>query len=1149
MKKIVYAHFPSGKWKKTLFLMRISIVALVCSIGTMVAAPSFSQHTKIDVSYKRESLSKVLNDLGQRTGSRIVFVDEEVAGKSEVTLTRKDATLEEILGEILPRNGLTYTFKGEVVVIVPVDTPRVQQPRVQSVRVTGRVTDEKGNPLIGVSVVINQTARGTVTDANGRYAIQARADDVLKFSYIGYREQTVPIDGKETLNVQLQPSAENIDEVVVVGFGEQKKESIVSAITSVKAESLRSSNSDLTSAFAGRIPGMIAWQTGGIPGTLTVEEMNTKFYVRGITSFGNGANINPLVLMDGVEVSILDLARVDPEDIESFSVLKDATATAMYGARGANGVIIVTTKKGVEGSVYTSFRYETIMSMPTREIDVVDPITYMKAYNEAQIGRDPLATPKYSADKINNTDNPNYPSWVYPSNDWYNILFKNMQTNHHMGLNIRGGGQIVQYYASLNYNFDQGMLKTDRLNDFDVNIRNNQMSMRINLNINLTNTAKLLVNSTNNLDKYRGPYADVRQAYSMAFKASPVDYAAVYPPDKAHSFPHILFGGVDKGSPSPYSAIQRGYTERSRFSTTNRLEYIQNLSSLVKGLELRANASLYQEGYYVLPYSTRPYMYSLSSYDHLTGFHTLEDMLADVSDSEKPRRTIELVTNSKVSTGSTQIAGEVWLLHNAAWGDHTTSVTGVFQIQQSSSSTPGSYLNAIPARNTGLSMRLSYGFKERYYLEGSFGYNGSERFTKKNRFGFFPAGGAAWVVSKERFMEGSRWLTYLKLRASYGKVGNDGIGTGASSSSGRFVYMTDMVINQQNQYQIRAYKNPDIKWEIAEQVNFGVDMAMWNGLLNLTVDAYQEKRHNILSQRLTVPATMGLGLYPYDNGGKVRSRGLDVEAKIQHAFSNDLWIILTGTMTYSKATIFELDEAVDKPAWQRRIGKDISQQIGYIAEGLFQTQQEIDAAPTQSGQVMPGDIRYRDVNGDGIIDINDAVNIGYPTTPRLIYGFQGTINYKNLEFNFAFQGSGQRTLFLGSPSISPFYNNNALLTAIWNDHWSPDNMQSNPLWPRLSTNNIVTHNMEEGLAGQEQTRFSTYFMREVKFLRCQSLELGYNLSSRVVKKLDLERVKFFVRTNNPFVISNFDLWDIELGSDGFNYPIQRTYSIGVNVSF
>ncbi|WP_255301932.1 TonB-dependent receptor [Butyricimonas sp. Marseille-P3923] len=1093
---------------------------------------------KVTISMKDTTLEKILAEINRQTGVDYGFQSNGKVDKNrKFTIDVKEVSVEEALTILLKNSPYDFIFEKNRVVII--ERKKVAKP-VDLIKISGRIVDEKGNPIAGATIVIVGTTQGVASDAEGHYTIAAKPDDVLRVSFIGYKTETIDINGKEKLNARLNPTEENLEEVTVVAFGEQKRESIVSAITTIRPESLKSSNSDLTTTFAGKVPGMIAWQTGGLPGALTEEEMNTKFYIRGITSFGENAKIDPLILLDGVEVSKLDLARIDPEDIEAFSVLKDASATAMYGARGANGVILVTTKKGVEGNVYTSIRYEAIMAEATREIDVVDPVTYMIAYNEASMGRYPEQGPKYSADKINNTGNPHFPSWLYPANDWYNMIFRKRAINHHFGLNLRGGGSKVQYYASLNHNYDEGRFKSDRLNDFDVNVRNNQSSLRVNLNVNMTESAKLVVTSFTTLDQYKGPVSSAAGAYAMAFKASPVDYAAMYEPDETYNWPHLMFGGVTKDSPNPYMEMQYGYIERRRYSSVNRIEYIQNLSLLLKGLELRGNLSIYQEGLYVTPFVTEPYMYRLLDYDHQTGKHQLQSLKEDA------RSTLQ--TGESSSSGSTSLEGQFYLLHNGVWGDHTTSFTSVFNLSQKSNAHPGDILSAIPQRNMGLSMRLSYGYKNRYYLEGSFGYNGSERFDKDKRFGFFPAAGAAWIASKEPFMQStSRWLDYLKLRLSYGQVGNDGIG---GTRGNRFLFLPNIIQNKNTkEYTIRAYENPYIEWEIAEQVNLGAEIKLFKNLIELNIDAYQQVRHNILSFRTTIPATAGFGLNPEANIGKARSRGIDLEANVRHLFNPDFWFILSGTFTYSKATYLKLDEAFDKPVWQMKKGHDISQQIGYIAEGLFQSQEEIDAAPKQSGNVMPGDIRYRDISEDGVIDVYDATHIGFPTTPRIIYGFSGTLAYKDFEFNFSFQGSGQRSLFMSASALSPFVGDNALLKDIWEDHWSPDNMKVRPLWPRLSPDGIEAHNKEEYVAGQEATRYSTYFMREVKFLRCTALELGYNLPKRWLEKIKIQRLKVYARTNNPFIISNFDLWDVELGNSAFNYPIQRTYSVGVNLSF
>ena len=1103
---------------------------------------------KVTISMKDVTLEQILVEIRRQSGVDYGYQTKKIDKNRKFTLEVKDVTVKEALATLLKGSPYDFTLVENKVVIID---RKMNPAATNMIQVSGKVTDEEGNPIPGATVIIHGTVRGVATDADGRYSLPVNPDDVLQVTCIGYKAEVVPVKGKTRVNVQLNPTAENIEEVAVVAFGTQKKESVVSAITTIRPMDLKSSNSDLTASLAGKVAGIVGWQVGGIPGALTEEEMNTKFYVRGITSFQSGANIDPLVLIDGVESSKLDLARIAPEDIETFSVLKDASATAMYGARGANGVIMVTTKKGEEGNVYTSVRYEAIASMPTREIDVVDPVTYMRMYNQALLARDASATPRYSVETIERTASGKYPSWVYPANDWYKTMFKDYSVNHHFGVSIRGGSKTMQYYASVNYNRDNGMLKTDRLNQFDCNITNTTTSFRANLNINLTSGIKLLITSSTNLDKYNGPHADVTQAYAMAFAASPVDFAPLYPGDDTYSWPHLRFGSTLSNQTNPYMELQKGYIERTRFSTNNRAEYIHNLASLLKGLEFRASVSIVRQEYESDGYKIKPFMYALENYDFETGEHTLRAL-----NSLDASRTLKVDPDKNAANSSTQVTYEGRVLHTAAWGDHQTSLTAVLQAIQGYVSPVSSVLNGMERRNLSFSMRGSYGYKDRYFGEASFGYNGSERFAKKNKMGFFPAGGLAWVVSKEPFMEPvSNWMPFLKLRLSYGKVGNDGI-----INDPRFVYLPDIASgagtgnipgrDRISRYWVKAYGDENIKWEIAEQVNFGLETKLFKGIVEVNLDAYQEIRHNIIGYRATIPGNMGIEVPPLDNIGKARSRGIDFSGKIQHAFSPDFWVILNGTFTYNKTTYLEIEEASDKPAWQRRKGHDISQPIGYIAEGLFRDQAEIDNSPHQDGDVMPGDIRYRDLNGDGVININDATYIGFPETPRVTYGFSGYINYKNWEFSFAFQGSGKRGFFMNPEKISPFTDDHAMLTAIYKDHWSTDNVSNKPFWPRLSTKNLIEHNPQENwYESITETRKSTYFMRECSFLRCTALELAYNLPEGLKSKLKMQNVKFFVRANNPFIITNFKVWDVELGENGFNYPIQKTYTVGLNVSF
>lgn len=1137
----------------TYFLFVFSILALPPQI---VEAQDVKTE-KIELVAKNESLPQVFRKLEKKSNYKVNYVTKDLEGL-RFTGTVHATSIREAMKQILRNLPLTFTVDGQFVTITKkkVEKPEQQSldhPRQEPIKVQGKVVDENGTPLPGVTVKIHAGKTGVMSDLDGHYNIKAQPDDVLTFSFIGYKTEQVPIKGKTQLSVRLEPESSNLDEVTVVAFGSQKKESVVSSITSVNAKDLKTSSSDLTTSFAGKIPGMIAWQTGGLVGSLTEEEMNTKFYVRGITSFQSSANSDPLILIDGVESSKLELSRLVVEDIESFSVLKDASATAMYGARGANGVILVTTKKGSEGSVYTTARYEVVMSKPTETIDVVDPITYMKMYNQAIVGRSNSGTPKYSVERIRRTGSDRYPSWVYPANDWYNILFKDYSINHRAGVTIRGGSRVVQYYASVNYNRDEGMLKSDPLNSFDCNIVNNQVSFRTNLNINLNSGIRLVINSATNIDKYHGSTTDQTAAYSYAFNASPVDFAPTYPADETYNWPHIRFGTTATGSVNPYMMNQQGYKERTRYSTTNKAEYIHNLSSLLKGLELRLSVSYVQTGYYDNAFTTSPYKYYLASYDFETGKHKL----AGVGNATASKT---LRVGSGGNSTENRVTYEGRLYHTAAWGDHQTSLTGVFQAYERTTSAISSVLNGMPQRNLTFSTRGSYGYKDKYFGEVSVGYNGSERFAKDNRMGVFPAFGGAWVASSEKWMKGfKKWLSFLKFRLSWGKVGNDGI-----ISTPRYVYLQDIgMTSSGNVKDVEAYKastsasrrivnfygDDDIQWEIAEQVNLGIEAKFFKGLFEFQGDIYQEIRHNILSSRFIIPANVGIEVAPLDNIGKTRSRGVDLSLKFQKQFGNDAYIILNGTATYNKVVYLEIEEATNKPAWQRMKGKEISQAIGYIAEGLFRDQADIDNSPRQDGDVQPGDIKYRDLNDDGVITVEDATYIGFPETPRLIYGFSGFFSYKKWELSCSFQGSGKRSFFLNAKSLSPFANDHALLTAIYNDHWSEDNMSNRPFWPRLSPQNIVAHNPQEDWYSGAETRKSTYFMRECAFLRCTSISLAYNMPNKLIKHIGMQHMKLFFSTNNPFIISNFKLWDVELGGNGFNYPIQRTFSLGFNMSF
>ena len=1012
------------------------------------------------------------------------------------------------------------------------------------------VTGDDNEPLAGATITIKNRQGGIIVDIDGKFTIKAKTGEILVVSFLGMKKQEVKIDNKDFYAIKLLPETNEFDELTVVAFAKQKKESVISAVSTVNPQELKVPSSNLTTALAGRMSGLIAFQTSGEPG-----KDNAQFFVRGATTFGYKKD--PLILIDNIELSTDDLARLNVDDIAQFSIMKDATATALYGARGANGVILVTTKQGTAGRPKVSVRVEQSVSTPRKKVKLTDPVNFMKLNNEAVNSRrdpnNPAASANYtvySQEKIENTiagTNPYY----YPAVDWYDELFNDYALSTRVNANLSGGGSAVRYYVAASYTKDGGVIKNDKLNNYNSNINWQRYSVRSNINMDLSKTTEFAIRVNGNFDDYTGPLDSGEGLYKKVMKTSPVLYPKSYPAtDEYDNNTHVLFGNANKGAYiNPYADMVRGYKESNNLLVAAQAELKQKLDFITQGLDARVLVSTTRSSYSDLTRAINPYYYQ-ANYDKTNNSYTLTNIV----EGEE-----YLSYNQGAKNINTTNYIEAAVSYGRTFGAHATSGMLVYTRREEKRSSEKTLQQSLPRRNQGIAGRFTYAYDSRYFAEFNFGYNGSERFAKGNRMGVFPAFGAAWVASNEKWMQRtSDWLSFLKFRFSWGKVGNDGI-----ISTPRYVYLQDIGSTSSgttkdveayrtggfNRRIINFYGDEDIQWEIAEQANLGVETKLFKGLLEIQADIYQEFRHNILSKRYVIPANVGIEVAPLDNIGKTRSRGIDLSAKIQHQFSNDFWVILNGTLTYNKVKYEEIEEATNKPSWQRMKGKEISQAIGYIAEGLFRDEAEIANSPRQDGDVMPGDIKYRDLNGDGSITVADATYIGYPETPRLIYGFSGFINYKRFEFSFSFQGSGKRTFFVNPSAISPFVGNHAMLTAIYNDHWSEDNMATRPFWPRLSPQNITAHNPQENWYAGAETRKSTYFMRECSFLRCTSIQLAYNMPRKLLNKWRMQNMKFFVSTNNPFCFTNFKLWDVELGENGFNYPIQRTYSLGFNISF
>ncbi len=1021
--------------------------------------------------------------------------------------------------------------------------------------VKGKVLDEVGEGLPGASINIKGTTRGVTTDLDGSYTINVKPTDELEFNFLGYQTLTITVGNQTEIIAKMQPKTNELDEVTVVAFAKQKKESVLASITTVKPAELKIPSSNLTTSLAGRMSGLISYQRSGEPG-----EDNASFFIRGVTSFSYARG--PLILIDGVEMSTNDLARLQPDDIASFSIMKDAAATALYGARGGNGVIMVTTKEGQEGKASISFRVETSLSSPTRNIELADPVTYMKLNNEAVLTRNIMNAAPYSLEKIEMTEKGGNPM-VYPANDWYNILFKNEAINYRANFNVSGGGKVARYYIAGTYSQDRGVVKTAPGSDNDIDLK--KYLLRTNVNINVTPTTEAVVRLHGTFDDYGGPLDSGSDLFSKAMRSDPVSFPPYYIPDEANQYKkHILFGNMDRGQYiNPYADMVKGFKTYSKSLMLAQFEMKQKLDFITEGLNARALFTTNRYSFFDVRRYYKPYYYTINSYDKLTDVYTLT-CLNPTTGSE----VLGYKEESKEITTTTYF--EAAVNYDRTFAEkHGVSGLLVANVRNYQKGNAGDLIKSLPSRNIGLSGRFTYNYDSRYFTELNFGYNGSERFSKDHRWGFFPSAGLGWIVSNEGFWNEDlkRTISKLKLKATYGKVGNDDIG----DDSQRFFYQSDVNINNAdrryiwgysnnksvNGVSIGRYSNDLISWEVSEKLNLGAELTLFREF-DLQVDVYQEDKSSILMQRNSIPGTMGFlsTNTPYVNIGEAMGKGIDLSLDWNHNFSKDFWVTGRGNFTYAKAeyTVYEEPDYKDTP-WLSRIGTAVSQKFGYVAERLFVDDQDVANSPKQElgGVVRGGDIKYKDINGDDQITDADMVPIGYPTTPEIIYGFGLSAGYKGIDFSFFFQGLARESFWIDARKTSPFIdtddgakdidNNditskNALLKAYADNHWSEDNRDVKALWPRLSDVEM-----------KNNTATSTWFMRDGAFLRLKSVELGYKIPDHLTRKMHMTNLRIYASGTNLLTFSKFKLWDPEMAGNGMAYPVQRVFNLGLQLSF
>ena len=1111
---------------------------------------NYSQFKTLSVSMSNSTLREVLKTIEKSSQFVFFYLDDAVNLERKVSIDSKNKNIEEILSELFEGTSCTYRISDRQIFIsgkAPASTEQQQNKR----KISGRVTDIKGEPLIGVNVTVDGDANGSITNMDGLYEIfVTKKSVVLKFTYIGFKTSEIRTNASTNIyDVTLEEQVNELEETVIVGYGTQRKISNIGAQSSMKMEDIKTPSASLTTTLAGRLAGVVAVQRTGEPGKDAAD-----IWIRGISTPNTSS---PLVLVDGVERSFND---IDPEDIESLTTLKDASATAVYGVRGANGVILIKTKPGKVGKPTVSADYYESFTRFTKMVDLADGITYMNAANEA-MRNDGIAT-KYTEDQIRNTIAGKDP-YLYPNVDWLKEIFNDWGHNRRVNVNVRGGSEKVAYYASVSYFNETGMTVTDKnINTYDSKMKYSRYNFTTNLNIDVTPTTKVEIGAQGYLGEGNYPAISSADLYNAAMSISPVEYPKMFFVNGEAFVPGT---STNNNFNNPYSqATRRGYDNLTKNQIYSNLRVTQNLDMLTKGLKLTA-------------------MYAFDVYNEIHVHQDRAESTYNFLDTSVPydmngqpilQRIYEgsnVLSYKQETSGNKKTYLEASLNYDRTFNDdHRVSALFLFNQQSKLLYPKGTLEDAIPYRMMGIAGRATYSWKDRYFAEFNIGYNGAENFSPKHRFGTFPAFGVGWVVSNEKFWQPlSKAVSFLKIRYTDGKVGNSEV------SDRRFMYLDQMKENGDYGYKFgpngtkwSGYETVnmavDLIWEESRKQDLGIDLKLFNDDLSIVFDLFKERRENILLKREhSIPSFLGYNTSaPYGNIGIIENKGFDGTIEYNKRINKDWVIALRGNVTFNKDKWIQGELPEQKYEWMNQYGHNINGVKGYVAEGLF-TQTEIDDMArweslsdankaitpkpfaSQFGTVKAGDIKYKDLNNDGQIDAYDQTYISRGDVPTTVYGFGFTVGWKDLSVGMMFQGVAGAERVLNGSSINPFNGGGGSGNLYSNigDRWTEENPDQNAFYPRLSYGSETTSNINN-------FQKSTWWVRNMNFLRLKTLQVSYNLPKPWVNKVHLKNAAVYVMGTNLFTLSRFKLWDPELNTDnGASYPNTTSYSVGINFTF
>ena len=1105
-----------GSWHVRALLLLCLTFQIPWGGGELSHAAQTAQQNTIRIG-NVTNLKELIRQIEAQTSYKVSY-QGNLADNITIKADPSKHNVEELLADALRGTGISYVIRYNTIILTQ-EQPRAEaaQQASQTRHIAGRVIDaETKEPIIGATVWVKDSALGTNTNVDGAFDYTFTGHyGYIAVSYIGYQTQEFPVTN---LPKVIELSAGNeLDEVVVVGYGTQKKASVVGSIASVSVNDIRMPTAKISNNLAGQLAGVISVQRSGEPGA------SSTFWIRGISTFGSSTT--PLVLVDGIE---RDLDLVDIEDIKDFSILKDAAATAIYGVRGANGVILITTREGIVGKPQINIRFEAGMVQPTKVPDMLDAVQFAELWNAA------AGSEVYTPEVIQKYRDGSDPD-LYPNVDWVDYLYKDLSFNERVNVNVTGGGNTAKYYISGGFYNEDGLFARDNMKEYNTSVFFRKFNFRSNVEVQLHKYTKLNVNLATTFERKNEPGTAASTIWDYAVKSAPNVFPAVYSNG-------LLPGPGANNGENPYVLLtQTGYREKFYNTAQSLFSLTQDLGDWVtKGLTVTVKGSFDAKNYNHLARTKTPPQYMASGRDEFGDLILQQKVIG-----------ADNLTYSESHSGYRSVYLEASVNWARSFGKHDLSA--LFLYQQSQRNNVGIDKSqpelALPYRHQGIAGRITYSYDNRYFIEGNFGYNGSENFSPGKRFGFFPSVAAGYVISNEKFFEPVRGvIDLLKIKASYGIVGNDKIGTGDNVR--RFIYNETVVPGNSYNFgtstqsyagtRLGDWANPNVGWEEAHKLNVGVDLSLFSKL-KISADYFKERREGIFLKRASIPVYVGLSTKPWVNIGKMRNSGVDASLEYHQTIGQDLHLTVRGNFTYARNMIVDQDQPDYKYLYMNRTGQARYQTFGLVAAGLFRDQADIDAWPKQSfGDVEPGDIKYLDLNGDGVVDSYDVKPIGYTAIPEIVYGFGFSLQWKAFDFSAFFQGVGHVNFSTRTDQTQGFIARNSreanLFSDVYDNYWTPERLDAK--YPRLfiGTNNNNNQN-------------SSFWMANGRYMRLKNLEIGYTLPKHISQKMAMQNMRVYLSGVNLFTFSPFKLWDPDLQTGATNYPNNRIINIGLTIGF